>query len=88
MSTTSEPNRHEPHAANEHEASNGAGTVNTPSKGGTLDHPVLDGSTEHYTEDEAVEQNARHGEEDPGLVRHPETGEKTPVPDEESGQGD
>jgi len=82
MMTSSETASHTPHPSNEHEASNGAGTVHTPASGETLDHPVLDGSTEHYDEGEARDKNARFGEEDPGLVRHPETGEKTPVPDE------
>jgi len=80
--TSTEMQSHHPHPANEHEASNGAGTVHTPLTGKTLDHPILDGSTEHPSVEESREKNARFGEEDPGLVRHPETGEKTPVPDE------
>lgn len=78
----SEPTYGRSHAANEHEASNGAGTVSAPPRGETLDHPVLDGSTEHFSVEEAIDKNARFADEDPGLVRHPETGEKTPVPDE------
>lgn len=72
-----------PHEATETEASNGAGTVSKPPEGETLDHPVLDGSTEDYGS-EGERQNPRYGMEDPGLIRHPETGEKTPIPDEEA----
>lgn len=74
-----EQHGHHRHPATEHEASNGAGTVSSP-KGETLDHPVLDGSTEDYGL-EGVEKNPRYGQEDPELVRHPETGEKTPTPE-------
>lgn len=79
----SEREQHEPHDATETEASNGAGTVSEPPEGERLDHPVLDGSTEDYGH-EGAQQNPRYGMEDPGLIRHPETGEKTPVPDEEA----
>ncbi|RGE22067.1 hypothetical protein D1J51_05530 [Leucobacter sp. wl10] len=71
------------HDASDTEASNGAGTVHSPPHGGTLDHPILDGSTEDYGA-EGAEVNPRYGEEDPALVRHPETGEETPTPDEEA----
>lgn len=71
-----------PHPSSDSEASNGEGTVESP-EGETLNHPILDGSTEDYGS-EGREKNPRYGEEDPGLVRHPETGEKTPIPDEEA----
>ncbi|WP_053352743.1 hypothetical protein [Leucobacter musarum] len=70
-----------PHPANEHEASNGGGTVHDFGSGETLDHPVLDGSTEDYGS-EGQEKNPRYGQENPELIRHPETGEETPTPDE------
>ncbi|WP_449283471.1 hypothetical protein [Leucobacter sp.] len=75
--------KNEPHEATETEASNGEGTVSSPSEGETLDHPVLDGSTEDLGHD-GKQQNPRYGMSDPGLIRHPETGEKTPIPDEEA----
>ena len=82
-----EPNDHvshnEPHDSNEFEASNGAGTVNTPRDGETLDRPVLDGSTENYGQ-EGQEKNPRYGQENPEPIRRPSTGEETPTPDEES----
>ena len=70
-----------PHPATDHEASNGAGTVGSFGEGETLDHPVLDGSTEDYGQ-EGREKNPRYGQENPELIRHPETGEETPTPDE------
>lgn len=81
--TDSNPDAHVPHGDSPLEAANGGGTVSHPAHGETLDHPILDGSTEQYLED-AEEQNPRLGMEDPALIRHPETGEKTPTPDEES----
>lgn len=47
----------------------------------TLDEPVLDGA-ELSAEAEREVENERRGMSDPGLIRHPETGEKTPTPDE------
>ncbi|PRI12423.1 hypothetical protein [Leucobacter massiliensis] len=71
---------HEPHPASQTEASNGEGTVSTPAEGHTLDHPVLDGSTEDYS-GEGEEKNPRYGMEDPGLIRDTESGEKkAPIP--------
>ena len=78
----SHPDAHVPHGDSPSEAANGGGTAHS-AHGDTLDHPILDGSTENYA-DEAAEQNPRLGMEDPGLIRHPETGEKTPTPDEEA----
>lgn len=75
-----------PHPATEHEAPNGAGTTGAMPHGATQDRPLLDGSSEYYVP-EGEEKNPRYGEEDPGLVRHPETGHKTPTPNEESGAG-
>lgn len=79
----SNPDAHVPHGESAHEAANGEGTISHSRHGETLDHPVLDGSTESYVA-EAEEQNPRRGMEDPGLIRHPETGEKTPTPNEEA----
>lgn len=42
---------HHPHQATKTEAPNGQGTAHPPRSGETLDHPVLDGSTEYYGED-------------------------------------
>lgn len=78
--TDSDPNA--VHEATETEASNGMGTVTHSLRGETLDHPILDGSTEYYGDEGGV-QNPRFGEKNPGLIRHPETGEETPTPDEE-----
>lgn len=75
--------QHEVHEATQFEASNGEGTLRRKPQGTRLNHPVLDGSTEYYGE-AGREANPRFAQEDPGLVRHPETGEKTPVPDETS----
>ncbi len=77
----SKPNPTPSHGSSDRQASNGAGTVRTPSKGETLNHPVLDGSTENYGE-EGQEKNPRYGEDDPALIRHPETGEEEAPTDE------
>lgn len=71
----------EPHEATEHDAGDGQGTVTESPSGETLDHPVLDGSTMSDEAEREVD-NPRRGMSDPGLVRHPETGEKTPTPKE------
>ncbi|WP_162903662.1 hypothetical protein [Leucobacter sp. wl10] len=42
---------HAIHGATASEAANGQGTVRRIPAGPTLDHPILDGSTEDYTED-------------------------------------
>lgn len=42
---------HTLHGATATEAANGQGTVKRVPAGPTLDHPILDGSTEDYTED-------------------------------------
>lgn len=65
------------------EAGDGQGTATSQPEGETLDHPVLDGSREDLGHD-GKRQNPRYGMSDPGLIRHPETGEKTPIPDEEA----
>lgn len=78
----SESDKHEVHEATETEASNGMGTVGSPPKGGTQDRPLLDGATVDYGREGQI-HNPRYGMEDPELVRHTETGEKTPTPDEE-----
>ncbi|QAB17005.1 hypothetical protein Leucomu_02915 [Leucobacter muris] len=78
----SEADKNEVHEETATEASNGKGTAASPPKGGTQDRPILDGSTVDYGR-EAKADNPRYGMDDPGLVRHPETGEKTPTPDEE-----
>lgn len=70
------------HSANENQASNGEGTAGSSGEGETLDHPVLDGSTEDYGS-EGHAKNPRYGMDDPGLIRHFETGEKTPTPEDE-----
>ncbi len=72
-----------PHEADRLDAGNGQGTVSGPPDGETQDRPVLDGSTQGDEAERSVE-NPRKGMEDPGLIRRPETGEKTPIPDEES----
>lgn len=78
----SDTEKNDVHDATESDASNGEGTVVDSPDGETLDHPVLDGSTVDYDE-EGEDRNPRYGMEDPGLVRHPETGEKTPTPNED-----
>ncbi|WP_053382960.1 hypothetical protein [Leucobacter celer] len=79
----SDREKNEPHEATETEAGNGEGTVSALPEGETQDRPVLDGSTDHLGHD-GKQQNPRYGMSDPGLIRHPETGEKTPIPDEEA----
>lgn len=79
----SENEEHDVHEATETEAQNGHGTASAPTGGETQNRPILDGSTVDYGR-AGSGVNPRYGEEDPGLVRHPETGEKTPTPDEES----
>lgn len=82
-----------PHHANAKEAPNGEGTVSPHSILGerdasghrhrpeaTLDHPIMDGSTEDYSP-EGRELNPRFGKDDQGLIRHAETGETTPTPE-------
>lgn len=64
-----------------HDAGDGQGTVSGPPAGEVQDRPVLDGSTMSDEAERSVD-NPRRGMEDPGLVRHAETGEKTPTPDE------
>lgn len=76
---TTSPAENTPHPATEHEAPNGAGTASDSPEGETLDRPVLDGATEEYGA-QGQRVNPRHGMSDPGLIRHPETGEKTPTP--------
>ena len=71
-----------PHEATRFDAGNGQGTVSGPPDGETQDRPILDGSTQGAAAEREVD-NPRRGMEDPGLVRDTETGEKTPVPDEE-----
>ncbi len=78
-----ESDKNEVHEETATEASNGEGTASSPPKGGTQDRPILDGSTVDYGREGRID-NPRYGMEDPGLVRHPETGEKTPTPDEET----
>ena len=79
----SESGKNEVHQATATEAANGEGTASSPPKGGTQNRPILDGSTVDYGREGRID-NPRYGMHDPGLVRHPETGEKTPTPDEES----
>jgi hypothetical protein len=81
--TSSDFDSHQTHHATDTEASNGEGTVDTPTEGETLDHPVLDGSTEYYGNEEG-ESDPRSGMSDPALIRHPETGEKSPTPEDYS----
>lgn len=69
-----------PHHATDTEAPNGEGTAHPQSTGETLNHPILDGATEDYS-DGNEELNPRLGMEDPELIRHPETGEHTPTPE-------
>ncbi|WP_336992646.1 hypothetical protein [Leucobacter sp. VD1] len=79
----SESDKNEVHQATATEAANGEGTASSPPKGGTQNRPILDGSTVDYGREGRID-NPRYGMHDPGLVRHPETREKTPTPDEES----
>ena len=81
--TDSNRDAHVPHGESAHEAANGQGTISHSPHGDTLFFFNDTATTEIYTED-AEEQNPRLGMEDPALIRHPETGEKTPTPDEES----
>ncbi|WP_449279070.1 hypothetical protein [Leucobacter sp. GX24907] len=66
------------------DAKNSASGTETPSTEPeeTLDAPVLDGA-DMSDEREREVDNERRGMSDPGLIRHPETGEKTPIPNEE-----
>lgn len=48
----SKHNSHTIHGATATEAANGQGTVKRVPWGPTLDHPILDGSTEVYVEDD------------------------------------
>lgn len=82
MSTESHTNT--PHHATDTTAPNGEGTAHPPTTGETLKHPVLDGASEFYGNAAEEELDPRRGMEDPGLIRDTETGEKTPIPDEES----
>ncbi|SJN09204.1 hypothetical protein FM113_05530 [Leucobacter sp. 7(1)] len=83
---TNEHHPNVPHHATRTEAPNGEGTAHPPRDGATQDRPILDGASEYYG-DEAEEVNPRLGQEDPALIRHPETGEHTPTPeDTETGQ--
>lgn len=72
---------HTPHTASDSEASNGMGTLHGALRGESLKHPVLDGSTEYYADDDV---DPRYGMDNPELIRHPSTGEETPTPDEEA----
>ncbi|MBP1325679.1 hypothetical protein JOF28_000911 [Leucobacter exalbidus] len=42
----------------------------------TIDEPVMDGATETFNGDE----DPRKGQDDPGLIRHPDEGDATPNP--------
>lgn len=42
--------------------------------------PVLDGASEYYGAEREA-RDPRHGQDDPALIRHPETGEKTATPE-------
>ncbi|GAA1775888.1 hypothetical protein [Leucobacter iarius] len=60
--------RDRPHAATRHDAGTGQGTVHDPHyEWSTLDHPVLDGSTESKRAQAKVE-NVYRGVEDPSFV--------------------
>lgn len=76
---TPDAHNKKPRHADDNNASDGEGTVNTPLDGETLDHPVLDGSSEDYGQ-EGADQNPHHGMDDPALIRKPETGKKTQAP--------
>lgn len=78
MATPDAQNK-KPHDNDATRASDGAGTVNTPLDGETLDHPILDGATEHYGQEEEA-QDPRYGEADPVLIRHPDKGKKSKSP--------
>lgn len=76
--------QHEQHEQSRAAEGDGAAESSTSTSGDeTVDRPVLDGSTEDLGHD-GQRQNPRYGMSDPGLIRHPETGEKTPIPDEEA----
>lgn len=77
--TNLEPTGHV-HPATDTEAANGQGTQDTSTSGETLDHPVLDGASEYYGAEREA-RDPRHGQDDPALIRHPETGEKTATPE-------
>ncbi len=59
------------HAASRFDAGNGQGTISKWTEGKTLDHPVLDGSTQGWKAEHDV-PNPWRGLEDPALTRHPE----------------
>lgn len=71
-----------PHEATRYESSDGRGTISKLPSGDTQDRAVLDGASESTAAEKDVD-NPRRGMSDPGLVRHPETGEKTPTPNED-----
>ncbi|MGO3148235.1 MAG: hypothetical protein ACTIJ6_11220 [Leucobacter sp.] len=63
------------HVSSAHDAGNGHGTVRRWPPGKTLDHPVLDGSTQSWKSDHDTE-NPWRGLNDPGLIVHPKWGRK------------
>ncbi|QBE48804.1 hypothetical protein [Leucobacter triazinivorans] len=82
--------QHEHHAPNGRSEQTGAtesdeasGVSSSGAGDEKMDRPILDGSTDDLGHD-GQRQNPRYGMSDPGLIRHPETGEKTPIPDEEA----
>lgn len=58
------------HAASRYDAGNGQGTVAKWPEGKTLEHPVLDGSTQAPRAEHDVD-NPWRGLDDPALIRHP-----------------
>lgn len=73
---------HTPHEATTTEAAIGFGTVHHSPRGLTLQHPILDGSTEHYPGEHL---DPRFGMINPELVRHPRSGKVVRTPFEERG---
>ena len=59
------------HAESRFDAGNGQGTITKWPEGKTLDHPLLDGSTQDWKAEHDV-SNPWRGLDDPALTRHPE----------------
>lgn len=58
------------HEASRFDAGNGQGTITKWPEGDTLEHPVLDGSTQGSRAEHDVD-NPWRGLDDPALIRHP-----------------
>lgn len=69
----------EPHSPDKTHAGDGQGTTTSIHEEGTLERPILDGSSMTDEEEHDVD-NPWRGLEDPALSRHPETGQKSKNP--------